>query len=69
MTFNNYKSDAELRAMTSQALRSRLKDVSTTLAQLRKAKKRGQVNPRVFSKLKAEKKVIKRVMEEKGFDY
>jgi hypothetical protein len=63
--FKNFKTEAELRAMDFQTFQQRRKDVNVTLAMLRKARKRGMINPGVYSRLKAEKKMIIKIMEEK----
>jgi ribosomal protein L29 len=60
-----FKSVEELRAMNPQELRSRLRDVSVTLAALRKSKKMGMGNPRVYHKAKVEKKLIIKILNEK----
>lgn len=66
MSTVHYKSEEELRAMNDQQLRARLLDVSVTLAAMRKAKKRDMGNPRVYHKVKQEKKMIVKIQNERG---
>lgn len=61
-----FSSEEELRALDPQQLRARLQDVSATLADLRRSKKLGMGNPRVFHKLKVEKKLIVKIQTERG---
>lgn len=58
------KNEAELRALNSEQLDIRLRNVSTTLAQLRKMKIVGVGNPRTEYALKKEKKSILKIQEE-----
>ena len=66
MSTVNFKSVEELRAMSDQQLRGRLQDVSVTLAAMRKGKKRGRSNPRIFHQIKQEKKLIIKIQNERG---
>jgi len=61
------KSEAQLKAMDYQQLQQRLRDVSWTLAAMRKGKKRGMGNPEVYHQIKLEKKLIQKIQDEKGW--
>ena len=58
------KTEEELRYMQPEQLASRLRDVSETLAKIRKMKRSGLGNPRVYQGLKKEKKLILRIQKE-----
>jgi ribosomal protein L29 len=58
------KNEAELRVLNSEQLDIRLRDVSTTLAQIRKMKKVGLGNPQIEHALKREKKSILKIQEQ-----
>jgi hypothetical protein len=51
--------------MDPEQLKARLLDVSITLAAIRKGKKRGMANPRVYHKVKLEKKMIIQIQAER----
>ena len=53
--------------MNYQELASRLRDVSVTLAAMRKQKRFGYANPNIFHQIKTEKKLILKIQAEKGW--
>ena len=61
------RSEAQLRAMNAHELQARLRDVSVTLAAIRKGKRCGFGNPRVYHRIKTEKKLILQIQREKGW--
>lgn len=58
------KKEEELRSLNPEQLDSRLRDVSETLAKIRKMGRSGLGNPRVYQGLKKEKKLILRIQKE-----
>jgi hypothetical protein len=59
------KTEQDLRALSESALTQRLKDVSETIAMIKRQRKRGFDNPSVRSALKKEKKLIAKIQNER----
>jgi hypothetical protein len=58
--------EQDLRALSESALAQRLKDVSETIAMVKRQRKRGYDNPQVRSALKKEKKLIAKIQKERS---
>ena len=65
MSSVDLKSEAELRAMSSEQLAKRLRDVVETLRMMRKEKKKGYSNPPIYRGIKREKKTILRIQRQR----
>jgi hypothetical protein len=60
------KTEQDLRGLSESALAQRLKDVSETIAMIKRQRKRGYDNPQVRSALKKEKKLIVKIQKERS---